>query len=147
MGSRIYCIKAFSFFIVYHFTVACLLSRNCLLSQQLPHISVSNVLLIFVVFSFFFFCFCFFFFSHFVMAKEQNSFLWNQLFRNICHIVILSHSPNKCVTMVSQVICRFTILIKLTDRISSMWDYYDLSRPPLFMKTRRLFTRQEMTEN
>lgn len=61
MGSRIYCIKAFSFFIVYHFTVACLLSRNCLLSQQLPHISVSNVLLIFVVFSFFlffFFAFC-----------------------------------------------------------------------------------------
>lgn len=60
---------------VSHFTTACLLSQNCLLFQQLPHISVSN--------AFNLHCFQFSFFSHFVMAKEQNSFLWNQLFNNI----------------------------------------------------------------
>lgn len=105
---------------VSHFTTACLLSQNCLLFQQLPHISVSN--------AFNLHCFQFSLFSHFVMAKEQNSFLGINYSTILPYRYFIAFLKQMCYHGFTSDM-QITIVIKLTGRISSTWDYYDLSRP------------------
>lgn len=92
-----------------HFTTACLLSQNCLLFQQLPHISVSN--------AFNLRRFQFSFFSAFCHGQGTEFISLESTIQQYCHISTLSHSSNKCVTMVFTSDMQITIVIKLTGRM------------------------------